>query len=141
MIHRNRLRVFLDSNVILAGFLSVWGLDKAILSLCAARIIQLVLAEVVRLEIEKNLLIHSETLSRADSDLLLSDYDRFLQLAHPEIIPPPSVSEVQRHRGMIRHLPDVPVRTGLLRKPRCYLRRLLNQIGLSHTIRNISQML
>lgn len=35
----SRLRVFLDSNVILAGFLSPWGLDKAILSLGAACIV------------------------------------------------------------------------------------------------------
>lgn len=109
MSRRNRLRVFLDSNVIMAGFLSAWGLDKAILSLCAAQIIRLVLADVVRLEIETNLLMHAETLSKEDSEHLLSDYDRFLRLARPEIVPPPSASEVLSNRSLIRHLPDVPV--------------------------------
>ena len=43
----NLLRVFLDANVILGGLLSEWGLDKALLSLSAAKIIWWVLAEVV----------------------------------------------------------------------------------------------
>jgi hypothetical protein len=46
-----------DSNVLTAGILSTWGLDKAVLSLCAARICRLVLAEAVREEVEENLLI------------------------------------------------------------------------------------
>jgi len=106
---RERLRVFPDSNVIMAGFLSAWGLDKAILSLCAARITRLVLADVVRLEVEENLLIHSEKLLKEDAEQLLSDYDKFLQLARPEIVPPPSASDVLSNRSLIRHLSDVPV--------------------------------
>ena len=51
------VRLFLDSNVLTAGILSAWGLDKAILSFCAARICRLVLAEAVREEVEDNLLI------------------------------------------------------------------------------------
>jgi len=30
-----RARLFLDSNVLTAGIVSTWGLDKAVLSLCA----------------------------------------------------------------------------------------------------------
>jgi hypothetical protein len=53
-----RVRLFLDSNVLLtAGIVSTWGLDKAVLSLCAARICRLVLADAVREEVENNLLI------------------------------------------------------------------------------------
>jgi predicted nucleic acid-binding protein len=103
------LRLFLDSNVILAGFLSLWGLDKAILSLGAARVVRLVIAEVIRREVEENLLLHAVTLSQADSDQLLSDYDRFISLARPEIVPLPSQEEVDRNRAIIHHLPDVPV--------------------------------
>jgi len=101
--------VFLDSNVILAGLLSTWGLDKAILSLGAAQIVKLVIAEVIRREVERNLLIHAETLSREDSDRLLGDYDLFIQLSRPEIVPPPVPSEVRKHRSLIRHLADVPI--------------------------------
>ena len=52
------LRLFLDSNVLTGGIVAPWGLDKAVLSLCAARICRLVLAEIVRQEIEENLLGH-----------------------------------------------------------------------------------
>ena len=41
------------------------GLDKAVLSLCAAKIARLVLAQAVRDEIEENLLIHGQRLPRA----------------------------------------------------------------------------
>jgi hypothetical protein len=39
------LQLFLDSNVLTGGIVAPWGLDKAVLSLCAARICRLVLAE------------------------------------------------------------------------------------------------
>ena len=48
-----KLRLFLDSNVLLGGIVAEWGLDKAVLSLCAAKIARLVLAQAVRDEIEK----------------------------------------------------------------------------------------
>jgi len=51
------LRLFLDSNVLTGGIIADWGLDKAVLSLCAARVCRLVLAEVVRLEVENNLIL------------------------------------------------------------------------------------
>lgn len=106
---RSHPRVFLDSNVILGGFLSTWGLDKAVLSLGAAQIVKLIIAEVIRREVERNLLIHAETLSREDSDRLLGDYDLFIQLSRPEIVPPPDPCEVRKQRSLIRHLADVPV--------------------------------
>ena len=40
---------------------------------------------------------------------MLEDYVRLIELASPEIISPPSLSEVQRSRALIRHLSDVPV--------------------------------
>ena len=49
---RGPLRLFLDSNVLTGGLVAPWGLDKAVLSLCAARICRLVLAEIVRQEVE-----------------------------------------------------------------------------------------
>ena len=104
-----RLRVFLDANVILGGLLAEWGLDKAILSLSAAKVIQWVLAEVVRREVEANLLMHATALAPDDADRLLEDYVHLIELASPEIIPPPPLSEVQRSRAFIRHLADVPV--------------------------------
>lgn len=106
---RRLLRVFLDSNVLMAGLLADWGLPKAILSLGAARVIRLVIAEAVRLEVEENLLLHAEALSPADADGLLSDYDELLRLVRPEVVALPSRVEVSRHRSLIRHEADVPV--------------------------------
>ena len=52
MVGSRKLRLFLDSNVLTGGIVAPWGLDKAVLSLCAARIGRLVLAEAVREEVE-----------------------------------------------------------------------------------------
>lgn len=62
MTPRRRIRLFLDSNVLTGGIVSSWGLDKAALSLCAADICKLVLADIVRDEVEENLLLHAELL-------------------------------------------------------------------------------
>jgi hypothetical protein len=88
---------------------SPWGLDKAVLSLCAAGICRLVLAEAVREEVEENLLLHAGRLSAVDADDLIESYRRLIQLTKPELIPYPDVESVQAHRGLIRDAPDVPV--------------------------------
>ena len=89
--------------------MSEWGLDKAVLSLCAARICRMVLAEYVREEVEENLLKRSVELSPAVADQVIDDYSKLLKLARPEIIPLPSAREVARSRHLIRHAADVPV--------------------------------
>jgi predicted nucleic acid-binding protein len=102
-------RLFLDSNVLTGGLVAPWGLDKAILSMCASRIFRLVLAEYVRLEVETNLLSFSDRIPAARLDQVLDDYGRFLRLAKPEIIPLPDASRVSESRHLIRHAADVPV--------------------------------
>ena len=57
-------------------------MDKAVLSLCAARVCKLVLAEIVRDEVEENLLLHAERLSAADAHTLIEDYLRLDQVTH-----------------------------------------------------------
>ncbi|MFI5104020.1 MAG: putative toxin-antitoxin system toxin component, PIN family [Terriglobales bacterium] len=106
---RARLRLFLDSNVLTGGIVAQWGLDKAVLSLCAARVCRLVLAAAVRDEVEQNLLLHAEALPSMEADQLLGDYHRLLKLTNPEIIPYPQSSAVRAGRYLIRHEPDVPV--------------------------------
>lgn len=86
-----------------------WGLDKATLSLCAAGVCKLVLAEAVRDEVEENLLIHAERLPSLDADQLIEDYRRLMKLSNPEVIPYPDGDLVRANRQMIRHAPDVPV--------------------------------
>jgi len=106
---RRRIRLFLDSNVLMAGIVSDRGLDKATLSLCAAKICKLVLAEVVREEVEENLLLHAEGLRSADSDQLIQDYHHVIKLTGPEVVPYPSKDLVRANRHLIRHEADVPV--------------------------------
>ena len=109
MTSQGRIRLFLDSNVLTGGIVSAWGLDKAVLSLCAARVCKLVLAEVVRDEVEENLLLHAERLPPKAADLLVDDYRHLIQLTHPELVPYPSQDQVRSSRHLIRHEADVPV--------------------------------
>jgi predicted nucleic acid-binding protein len=112
-----KLRLFLDSNVLTGGIVAPWGLDKAVLSLCAARVCRLVLAEAVREEVEENLLVHAnnllplkptEGLNGAPDDLV-EDYRRLIQLTKPEMVPYPELDAVLGNRRLIRHASDVPV--------------------------------
>jgi predicted nucleic acid-binding protein len=104
-----RVRIFLDSNVLTAGIVSAWGLDKAVLSLCAARVCRLVLAEAVREEVEDNLLVRLGGIESGDAERVLNDYADLIALMKPETVPYPSQAEVQAARQSIRHAADVPV--------------------------------
>jgi predicted nucleic acid-binding protein len=106
---RRRIRLFLDSNVLTGGIVSPWGLDKDVLSICAARVCRLVLAEVVREEVEENLLLHAERLSALEADELIEHYRRLIKLTDPEVISRPERTLVQSSRHLIRHETDVPV--------------------------------
>jgi len=106
---RRKIRLFLDSNVLTAGFLSKWGLDKAILSLCAAQVCRLVLAKAVRDEVEDNLLACAEELPAAAADQSVHDYYRLIALMRPEIVLYPDGRLVHASRHLIRHESDVPV--------------------------------
>lgn len=109
MTSQRRIRLFLDSNVLTGGIISPWGLDKAALSLCAARLCKLVLAEIVRDEVEENLLLHAERLPSLDADELVEHYRRLIKLTNPEMVAYPAASLVRSNRHLIRHAADVPV--------------------------------
>jgi predicted nucleic acid-binding protein len=106
---QRRIRLFLGSNVLRGGIVSPWGLDKATLSLCAAKVCKLVLAEVVRDEVEENLLLHAGRLPSLDADQLIEDYRRLIKLTNPELVPYPDKHLVRSNRNLIRHEADVPV--------------------------------
>jgi len=106
---RERVRLFLDSNVLTAGIVSTWGLDKAVLSLCAARICRLVLAEAVREEVEENLLIRLSGVESKEANRVLGDYARLIALVKPEMVPYPGQAEVKAAGHLIRHAAGVPV--------------------------------
>jgi len=106
---QRRIRLFLDSNVLTGGIVSPRGLDKAALSLCAARLCKLVLAVVVRDEVEENLLLHAERLPSLGADELIERYRRLVKLTDPEIVPYPAEAIVKSSSHLIRHAADVPV--------------------------------
>ena len=109
MTSQRRIRLFLDSNVLTGGIISPWGLDKAALSLCAARLCRLVLAEVVRDEVEENLLVHAERLPSLEADELIEHYRRLIKLTDPEMVSYPEEALVSSSRHLIRHAADVPI--------------------------------
>ncbi len=104
-----KLRLFLDSNVLTGGIVAPWGLDKAVLSLCAARVCKLVLAEAVREEVEENLLVQAQGLPPKQADGIIEDYRRLIELTRPEMVPFPELHAVVAGRRLIRHASDVPV--------------------------------
>jgi hypothetical protein len=99
---------------------SRWGLSKAVLSLCAARIHQLVLAQHVIMEVEGALLevLADEPVEEAND--LLSDYFTFIDKARPVIAPLAATQEITAASRIIHHLNDglfwplllTPARTG-----------------------------
>lgn len=109
MSQSQRIRLFLDSNVLTAGIVSTWGLDKAVLALCAARICRLVLAEAVREEVEENLLTRLASVGSDDANRVLDGYTHLIALLTPEMVPYPGQAEVKAARHLIRHAADVPV--------------------------------
>lgn len=109
MTTSRKLRLFLDSNVLTGGIVSPWGLDKATLSLCAAGVCKLLLAEAVRDEVEENLLLHAGRLSSSEANQLIDDYHRLIKLTKPELVRYPAANVVLSHRHLIRHAADVPI--------------------------------
>lgn len=103
-----RPRLFLDSNVLLGGLIARWGLDKAVLSLCSAKICRLVLAEAVRIEVERNLALQARRLGLKDADGPIEGYRKFIQLCDPELVPFPDAELARANRHLIRHAPDLP---------------------------------
>ena len=110
-----QLRVFLDSNVLTGGIIARWGLDRAVLSLCAARICRLVLADAVRDEVEANLLLHATELEAGEAEKLLDDYTTLIDLLRAEVVPYPSKAEVLASRHLIGHQADVAVLLSAIR--------------------------
>jgi hypothetical protein len=108
-VTRRLLRLFLDFNVLVGGIFSPWSLDKALLSLGAARICRLILAEAVRDEVEEALLERTRALDAADAKPIIEGYRLLIASIEPEVVPYPEGERVRSNRHLIRHLADVPV--------------------------------
>lgn len=102
-------RLLLDSNVLTDGLVSRFGQSKAVLALCAAKTCRLVLPEINRIEVERNLAKLSARLGENQAKKILSDLKGFLKLARPITVPLADEKRVDANRSLIRHLSDVPV--------------------------------
>ncbi len=69
----------------------------------------MVLAELVRDEVEENLLLQTQRLSPSENEKLIGHYHRLIKLTDPELVPYPSDVLVRSSRHIIRHAADVPV--------------------------------
>jgi len=69
----------------------------------------MVLAEIVRDEVEENLLLHAEKLSGLAAEKIIETYRRLIKLTGPEMVPYPDKDSVASNRYLIRHAADVPV--------------------------------
>ncbi len=67
------------------------------------------MAEVVRDEVEENLLMHAQRLPALDAEQLIEDYRRLIKLTNPEAVPYPDRDLIRSNRRLIRHAADVPV--------------------------------
>src|SRR5713101_4066715 len=65
--------------------------------------------EVVRDEVEENLLIHAERLPSLEAEELIEHYRRLVKLTNPEMVAYPAEALVRSSRHLIRHAPDVPI--------------------------------
>ena len=83
--------------------------EVTVLSLCAANICRLVLAEAVKQEVEENLLLHAAKLDVPEAQKLLDEYTGLIKLERPEIVPFPDEADVLTSRRLIAHEADVPV--------------------------------
>ena len=99
-------RLFLDSNVLVSGFVVPWSFDRVVLKYCAVRLHRLIYAEAVRIEVERFLLNYVD---RYATDWMLAEYDKFLRLAQPEEVSYPERTRIEAARMLIRHAADVPV--------------------------------
>lgn len=102
-------RLMLDSNIVTDGLVSRWGMAKAVLALCAAKTCRLVLAEYVRLEVERNLVKHIDKLEEEEAEQLIADYERLIKLTRPVKVPLATAEEIEANRHLIRHAADIPV--------------------------------
>lgn len=105
----NSPKLLLDSNIITDGLFSRFGLSKSILALCAAGTCRMILAEWVKTEIERNILKKIDVLGESQAEQLLEDYQGFIKLTRPQIIPLAIESRIIANRALIRHFADVPV--------------------------------
>jgi hypothetical protein len=102
------VRIFADSGVLIEGLFAPWSESRAPLILTRGPKFRLLLAAVVRAEVERNLRQFLSA-SRHGASVASAAYAKLLRNLRPEVVPPPAIEDVAAHRHLIRHAADVPV--------------------------------
>ena len=88
-----RIKVFIDTNVLIAGSVSVTGASAAVLDLCEAESIQMVIGRQVLVEADRNF---STKLPR-----LVTQFRQFIQNLAPMMVEDPPAMAVERAATLI----------------------------------------
>jgi len=107
---KNRLVVFVDSNVLIAALFIPMHPANAIAVLAANRQIDLVTCELVVEDVEKEIL---EQTTKANNIELIDVWTKFLETIRLRVIPNPPTNLVKetydKYLGVMRHQADIPV--------------------------------
>ena len=88
-----RIKVFIDSNVLIAGVASVTGASAAVLDLCEAEILQMVVSRQILVEADRNF--------SAKLPNLVIQFRRFIQNLAILMVEDPPAKAVERAAGLI----------------------------------------
>lgn len=94
------LKVFLDTSVIISGIVSLKGASGAVLDLCEAQILQMIISRQVLTEADRNF-----------GDKLpdfVQEFRMFIQNVNPVLVPDPTVEEVKNAEKSVNSK-DAPI--------------------------------
>lgn len=118
-----RIKVFIDTNVLIAGVASVTGASAAVLDLCEAESIQMVISRQVLVEADRNF---SSKLPG-----LVAQFRQFIQNLAPLMIEDPPATAVERAITLIAQK-DAPILAAALEAKVDYLITLDKKHFLKH---------
>ena len=95
-----RIKVFIDTNVLIAGVNSVTGASATILDLCEARVLQMVVSRQVLIEADRNF--------AAKFPQLVSRFRQFMQNLAPLMVEDPTPESMEK-AAMIVDRKDAPI--------------------------------
>ena len=88
-----RIKVFIDTNVLIAGVASVTGASAAVLDLCEAEILQMVVSRQVLVEADRNF--------SAKLPGLVGQFRRFIQNLAPLMVEDPPANAVEKAASLV----------------------------------------
>lgn len=107
-----KIKVFIDTSVLIAGVSSVTGASAAVLDLCEAEVLQMVVSRQVLVEADRNF--------SAKLPNLVIQFRRFIQNLAILMVEDPPAKAVERAASLI-HLKDAPILAAAMESEADYL--------------------